>query len=201
MSIDRQVDRDPPEVSHWRIEPVETHTLQQLKTRPNLTRPKLMRQHHRRYGFAGSIHFITVVTRVRGLIFVEDSICRRILECFEYHRRKQALDCYGYVLMPDHIHALLVQKGDGFPVIEMMRGFKSWTSRSASFKMTRNSPLWRTHYDDVPVPGTDAMVTKIDYIHYNPVRRGLVQGPMDYAWSSANDIYADRVGMVTICRL
>ncbi|MBL0063198.1 MAG: transposase [bacterium] len=72
----------------------------------------------------GSRHFVTTVTLIRGSWFVDASLCQRILETFEECRAKANLVCGGYVLMPDHIHAVLIQHDDADSVSDFMRDFK-----------------------------------------------------------------------------
>jgi len=109
------------------------------------------------------------------------------------------VDCLGYVLMPDHLHALLLQQEEGLAVSELMERFKKFTSRKLRPAMYTGVSLWRRRYDDVPVPGTDAAKTKLIYMHGNPVRRGLVTTPEDYPWSSAREYAGLEPGIVHIC--
>jgi len=61
--------------------------------------------------------------------------------------------------------------------------------------------LWQSRYDDVPVPGLGAVKTKLDYIHANPIRRGLVERAEDYPWSSAQDYFDEVTGIVQITKV
>jgi hypothetical protein len=45
-------------------------------------------------------------------------------------------------------------------------------------------PFWQAHYYDFNVWTEEKRIEKLRYIHRNPVRRGLVQTPEDWAWSS-----------------
>lgn len=108
------------------------------------------------------------------------------------------VDCIGYVLMPDHLHALLFQPKEGFAVAELMERFKKFTSRKLRPALYNGTSLWRRRYDDVPVPGANAVKTKINYIHENPVRRDLVDIPEDYPWSSAREYAELEQGIVHI---
>jgi putative transposase len=160
-----------------------------------------MRQRHKRLAFAGSIHFVTTVTRVRGALFTDDKICRELLELFEWYRDKFSVDCLGYVLMPDHLHAVLHQEEAEVVVPRMMHGFKKLTSRRCRPVRYPKMSLWQSRYDDVPVPGSDAIKTKLNYIHANPIRSGLVEEPEDYPWSSARDYYNEEAGIVKITKI
>ncbi|RQV93949.1 hypothetical protein EH220_07765 [bacterium] len=157
-----------------------------------------MRRRHSRLDFKGSIHFVTTVTLERGNWFVSSDVCLPILEIFEYYRNRYSLKCYGYVLMPDHIHCLFEQINDGAAVPGFMKMFKRVSAKQIQIPEYRGAHLWQERYDDVPVPGRDAAMTKLKYMLNNPVRRELVSDPVDYLWSSARDHYGVTKGTVTI---
>jgi putative transposase len=154
-------------------------------SQPDRNRENLMRRRHKRLDFAGSLHFVTTVTRERGNWFVSDFVCSEILTIFEHYRKRYGLDCYGYVLMPDHFHALLLQSTEDLSVSQLMNSFKRETSKFLNISDYPADTLWQHHYDDVPIPGPRATMTRLEYMHNNPVRRGLVAQATDYLWSSA----------------
>jgi len=162
---------------------------------PPLAPLNIMLYRHSRLAFAGSLHFVTTVASTRGNWFVDEATCRTILEVFEYYRAKSGVTCYGYALMPDHVHALLQQEEEGMGVASLMESFKRLTTKKvlAAFGIH-----WRSPYDDVPVPGSEAAKTKLVYMHNNPLRRGLAARPEDYLWSSARDFAGQPLGIVTV---
>ena len=111
-----------------------------------------MLHRHTRLNFAESVHFVTTVTAVRGAWFVTDSLCREMLEAFEFARAKYQVDCRGYVLMPDHLHAVLFQHEADFAVARMMESFKKFTSRKLRPTAYPGAALWNERYDDVLLP-------------------------------------------------
>jgi putative transposase len=157
---------------------------------------------HTRLSIPGGSHFITTVTRARGSWFTHSEHCRHILEIFEDCRSNTQVVCIGYILMPDHLHALLVQPTKAteapLPISELMRRFKQATSRFCRPQNFPEKSLWQARYDDVPVPGSHAAWTKLNYIHFNPVKRGLVTSPDIYPWSSARDYINSTKGIVSI---
>jgi putative transposase len=159
-----------------------------------------MLNRHSRLNFAGSVHFVTTVTRERGLWFVEEAVCRAILESLEFARAHYDILCVGYVLMPDHLHAVLCQSAEDFGVAKMMESFKKFTSRKLRPACYKGTTLWREHYNDMVVPGAEALQVKLKYIHENPLRRGLVADATEYRWSSAGDYFSDSPGIVRITK-
>jgi putative transposase len=160
-----------------------------------------MRQRHSRLNSAGSTHFVTTVTSVPGNWFVGAPTCRAFLDTFESYRAKFELSCLGYVLMPDHLHALLFQDRDGPAVSQLMQAFKSVTAHICRPLNYPLPSLWNDGYDDVPIPGPSAARTRLRYMHRNPVKRGLVAKPEIFEWSSARFFFCDEPGIVTVVRL
>jgi putative transposase len=157
-----------------------------------------MLRRHQLHAYPGSIHFVTTVTRRRGSWFTDPGECTVLLELFEGCRAKQDLVCFGYVLMPDHSHVLLYQETVGGCVARCMEAFKKFSSlrlKPASYPPLR---LWQVGYDDVPVPGSHAIWTKLRYIHWNPIKGGIVDTPDSYLWSSADYYWNGQEGIVKV---
>ncbi|RPH93635.1 hypothetical protein EHM69_09715 [candidate division KSB1 bacterium] len=148
----------------------------------------MLRRHQTATGI-GTVHFVTTVTRTRGMWFVEPQLCVELLAILENYRHRFDLDCYGYVLMPDHLHALLLQTTDLGTAGRLMEHFKRFSSRKLLHHHCKDANGWRELFDDVFVPGSDAVRTKLSYLHGNPVRGGLVHVSMDYPWSSARYLF------------
>ncbi len=165
---------------------------------PPATKSIDMRRRHSQIGFANSLHFVTTATSVRGLWFTDGAFCQQILESFEFHRGSNGIVCLGYVLMPDHFHALLYQAEEGTAVSDCIAGFKKFTSRFLKPKNYLDSTLWSLHFDDVPIPGFKAALKRIEYLHENPVRAGLVGKVDDFRWSSARFYETGEEGVVEI---
>ena len=157
-----------------------------------------MLRRHQRLASAGSVHFVTTVTSERGKWFIQPSVCKGLLTAFEKARLEMEVLCLGYVLMPDHLHALLLQDRDGTVIAELMRRFKRNTSTTFHPVNYPATSLWQRRYDDVPVPGSKAVWTKLNYIHQNPVKRALSAVAEAYPYSSARDFMGFPNGIVTI---
>lgn len=160
-----------------------------------------MLRRHSRLSFAGSTHFVTTVTHVRGNWFVCEALCHETLSIFEGYRRKFGVLCFGYVLMPDHLHALHLQPEESAGIPAMLQAFKRLTAARCRPADYPEGPFWRRRYDDVPVPGPKAARTKLTYMLANPLRSGLVGTPEEYLWSSAPHVLKGETCPVTISPL
>ena len=116
----------------------------------------------------------------------------------------------GYVIMPEHIHLLISesQKGDPSKVMQAIKqGFARRVLKQARGR--RNSGqgelfggqaehVWQHHFYDFNVWSERKRIEKLRYIHDNPVRRGLVLEPEQWAWSSYRAYAFGEVGVVKL---
>jgi putative transposase len=113
----------------------------------------------------------------------------------------------GYVIMPTHFHALF-GFSDTKEMPEFMRSFKSLTSRAVkSLHLTMlNEPLngfkefhlWQRRYDELIIYSQQQFEVKLNYIHNNPVKAGLVKSAIDWKFSSAGYWLLGEKGLVQI---
>jgi putative transposase len=87
----------------------------------------------------------------------------------------------GYVLMPEHVH-LLVGQTQVAALSTAMQVLKQQTSRK--LKPGEEPQFWQRRYYDFNVHNEDKRVEKLRYTHRNPVKRGLVEKPEEWPWSS-----------------
>lgn len=160
-----------------------------------------MLRRHSRYSTAHSTYFVTTTIVERGNWLVNEDVCMRALDIIEHYRKFYQLQFIGYCLMPDHVHFLIHQEREGRDVSDFMERFKSISARSCvPPHYPPEQKFWRRRFDSMSIPGTRALQTKLRYIHWNPVRKGLVTEPQIYSWSSARDWYnGQQTGPVTIC--
>lgn len=158
----------------------------------------------RRLQLAGkALVFVTTIAYDRRQIFANDEIALSCIsqfgECLEYYRVSLA----GYVLMPTHLHALL-----GFKQIEQlskfMQSFKILSSKrikeqlNAIGEAASDFRLWNPRFDDANIFSDKQYRIKLDYIHNNPIRAGLVTNPCDWKYSSAIDWLTEGHGILEI---
>jgi putative transposase len=88
----------------------------------------------------------------------------------------------GFVIMPEHIHLLVGCVNGGNQLSKFMQTLKSLSARKL---FPRIGTIWARRFDDLVVLSDKQYRIKLKYIHDNPVRRGLVNEPTDWRWSSA----------------
>jgi len=90
----------------------------------------------------------------------------------------------GYCLMPDHIHAIIFPDEET-TISEVMRRFKLSTFQQLRHAGHRSSPFWQSRFYDHALRTRREFDDALEYMHWNPVRRGLVADPAAWPWSSA----------------
>jgi putative transposase len=116
----------------------------------------------------------------------------------EYYRVRDSAKIYAYVIMPHHLH-LVIDIPPDKSISDYMRDFKRQTSREF-FKSINleTGRLWQEKFDDLDLINYQTFSTKINYIHMNPVRAGLVNEPQDWPYSSARFYLNEETNLVQI---
>ena len=146
--------------------------------------------HIHRLRTSDRIFFITVNLR-RALPPLRDEEYQIVVDSLAESRRKLHFLLYGYVLMPDHWHALIWTT---YPLTlsRVVQDIK-WLSASALNRARRTAgTLWQHQFWDRFVRHTKEFNQRMTYMHLNPVRKGLVSKPEDWRWSSYNNFALEK---------
>ncbi len=145
-----------------------------------------------RYEHTGNFHFLTFSCYHR-LRHLGETVARDLFEdALERVRVRYRFVVAGYVVMPEHIHLLIGEPRRG-GVSSVVHALK------LSVAMRRpERPFWQARYYDFLVHNEKKSVEKLRYMHRNPVVRGLVARPEDWAWSSFRHYATGEVGVVEI---
>ena len=103
--------------------------------------------------------------------------------------------CSGFVIMPDHVHAI-VWFADPCALSRFMKSWKQTSSLllkrvlrgvSPNYASTipTTDPFWQPKYFPFNLYSDSKTREKLQYMHLNPVRAGLVERAADWKWSSA----------------
>jgi putative transposase len=101
----------------------------------------------------------------------------------------------GYVVMPEHVHLLLGEPADVLLSLAV-RSIKQGVARRLALRKAES--FWEDRYYDFNVWSTAKQIEKLRYIHRNPVRRGLVEKPEDWMWSSFRNYATGLEGIVEV---
>ncbi|QDU87369.1 Transposase IS200 like protein [Pirellulimonas nuda] len=157
----------------------------------------------KRYDTPGDAHFLTFSCFRRLPLLDRDRSRRWLLQALRLGQTKQMFDLWAYVIMPEHVHVILLPRSDA-RIAEILSTIKQSTSKRALVWLRENAPDYLPQLSDAQPNGTHCyrfwqrgggydrnlrsvrdVHEKIRYIHENPVRRGLVKRSTDWHWSSA----------------
>jgi putative transposase len=161
------------------------------------------RKTRKRWEILWDAHFITFSCFQGRAFFSKDRPREWFLESLGKARLKHPFDLWGFVLMPEHVH-LLIWPHEGQAVSDILKSIKQPVTQRAVAWLRANAPEGLAAMLDCSPGGGRAyrfwqvggghdrnMRTvretheKLTYIHNNPVKRGLVERPEEWAWSSA----------------
>ncbi len=148
----------------------------------------------KRFQQSHQLHYITFSCYRRQPRLNTPQACRLFLRQLEIARRRFAMCVYGYVVMPEHVH-LLVNEPERGPLSTVIQSLKQTVARITGFA---DAHFWQRRYYDFNVWSERKRVEKLRYIHRNPVKRGLVQKPEDWPWSSFRHYLYGEEGIVEI---
>jgi putative transposase len=132
--------------------------------------------------------FVTTTLRGRERLFSSRGICDEVTGMLFGAAKKTETQIMAYCLMPSHIHIIAGHNLGGPAISRFVQSFKSLVSHML-FKDRKG--IWIPRFDDVILASEDVFLTKLNYIHENPVRAGLVTTATDWPWSSARFWYLD----------
>lgn len=149
----------------------------------------------RRFQHAEHLHYITFTCYHRALLLSSPDARELFERTLERVRRWYGFYIFGYVVMPEHVHILLSEpeRGELALALQML---KQIVSRKLG--TSRSEPFWQRRYYDFNVFSQRKFVEKLRYMHRNPVRRGLVDRPQDWAWSSFRHYATGVAGIVEV---
>ncbi len=126
------------------------------------------------------------------------------IEALDRARTKHSLEMWAFVIMPEHVHLLLLPQPAEYRMAAILQAIKQPVACRAidylrthhaawleKLRVNRRSARAIYHFWQ-PGGGCDRNLTNaaiawqsVEYMHNNPVRRGLAKHPTDWAWSSA----------------
>jgi putative transposase len=145
------------------------------------------------YG-GGWLHFITCSCYHRRQFLASTRRKDLFLKILEEVRQKYQFTILGYVVMPEHFHMLVSEPKTGTPsaVMQVLKQRvarkclprRRSTDQMKLFALDRPPAFWQKRSYDFNVYSKKKIAEKLNYMHNNPVKRGLVESPEQWAWSS-----------------
>jgi len=140
-------------------------------------------------------HFVTFSVYRRRRLLDHDHAKRIVLGVLNEVLERFQARCPGFVVMPDHVHALIWLPTTG----QLSRFMHEWKRLSSLYvrkwyrheaphyaaEFGEGDKFWQPKYYSFEIYERAKLEEKLDYIHLNPVRAQLVPRAVDWRWSSA----------------
>jgi len=166
----------------------------------------------KRFYGKGDLHFATFSCYQRMPLLGTTCARNVFVQELEKVRTEMGFRLLGYVAMPEHVHLLMGEPLNGTPstVLQKLKLRVSLKMRKRrEVENEEHIPLpigeervppkafWQARFYDFSVNTTGKRKEKLDYMHANPVVRGLVEHPRDWPWSSWL-FYIEGAGLISM---
>ena len=145
-----------------------------------------------RYQQTGNLHFVTVSCYRRQPHLGHPDAKNLFEHSLETMRLRYDFFVTGYVVMPEHVHLLLSEPRKAI-LAKALQALKLSVA-----VQRRERPFWQARYYDFNVYSARKHIEKLRYLHRNPVKRGLVENPEDWPWSSFRHYATGHEGTIEI---
>ncbi len=136
----------------------------------------------------GQYYFVTTTTCNRTCLFARPHLAEIAINALYDIRSRGRIKLHGFVVMPNHVHAIISLLGDE-ELPKVMHSLKSYTAHAINNATGGNGKVWQDGYYDYALRNLVDAERKLRYVLGNPLREGLVQEFDKYTWSSASGKY------------
>ncbi len=163
------------------------------------------------------LYFITCTVHQWVDVFTRPEYVHILLESLRFCQKEKGLRIHAWVIMTNHLH--MIVSSDGEKLSDIIRDFKKYTSSQvcrtirANEKESRRRWLlwllqkngrtwfWQQGYHAEEIHSEAFYDSKVEYIHLNPVKAGVVEKEEEYLLSSCADYYGVRKGAIELDEL
>jgi putative transposase len=149
-------------------------------------------------------HFVTSTVVSWLPVFTTAARCNILVESLEYCRKHKGLRVYAWVILDNHYHAVVTAP----ELVRVMADLKRHTTKAmieqlekescgwllhelkfhrAGYKAESERQFWQEGFHPQALTGDVEIDQRLDYVHNNPVVRGLVAAPEHWRYSSAHE--------------
>jgi REP element-mobilizing transposase RayT len=170
-------------------------------------------------------HFITFAVVNWIDVFTREAYVQILLDSLKFCIEKKGLKLHAWVIMSNHVH-LIASAQEGIKLADIMRDMKKFTSQriiaaieenqqesrkdwllwmfkraGAKNKNNDTYQFWQQDNHPIELSTNQMMDERLNYLHTNPVKAGIVWEPQHYKYSSAIDYYSEEKGLLAIERI
>ncbi len=169
----------------------------------------------RRFNFPGHAHELTFACYKNQPFLLDAHICQYLADAIIKAKSSLQFDLWAYIFMPDHVHLLIRPRVDEYSISGILQSIKQSAARRvlshARWHKSEMLNLMGTGQKHTPfrfwrdgggydrnLTTTAAIHNAVNYIHNNPLRKGLVALPEDWIWSSVRDWSGNGPGAIPV---
>ncbi len=163
-------------------------------------------------------YFMTATVVAWLPVFTHPPFVDVVLDSWRFLQRERGIDIFAYVILENHLHWIASAKSSPEDLADQVGRFKSFTARrivdemeqrgfstlldelrffKLRHKIDQTHQLWPEGSHPQQIASDEVMWQKIEYIHNNPIRRGYVDEPVHWRYSSARN-YAGAKGLIDV---
>ncbi len=150
----------------------------------------------RRNYLEGGTFFFTVVTHLRQPVLCRTESRNALRTAILRVQQKHPFEVVAWVLLPDHLHCIwslpiddvdysirwnLIKRSVSYQLKDWLQSHRF---RTKSQVKKKESGLWQHRFWEHTIRDEADLVQHFDYIHFNPVKHGLVETPELWNWST-----------------
>jgi putative transposase len=142
----------------------------------------------------GQVAFVSTTVLGFAPVLQTPALAKKVVEMLANDCRFFQVALHDFVVMPEHMH-LFVKLPEDLTISKFMQSMKRRSAKElqplvparlrdmmAKDPEREERSFWNKSFRSVTVEGAEMIAQKFDYIHQNPVKRGLVLRPEDYLW-------------------
>jgi REP element-mobilizing transposase RayT len=166
-------------------------------------------------------HFVTFAVVGWVDVFSREIYKEIFINSLKYCQENKGLKLHAWVIMTNHVHLIISSQTN--KIEHIVRDFKKYTSKQIINAIQENTTesrkewmlnlfsyagknnnnntnfqFWKQDYHPIELNSVAKTKDRLDYLHENPVRSGLVWEPWHYKYSSAIDYYTNEHGLLKI---
>jgi putative transposase len=169
-----------------------------------------------RFGESRQPHFITWTIVAWLPVFTRPEAVQIVLDSWSFLQNENRMTLLGYVVLENHLHFIAAaaenlgkEVGDfksytAKKLVELLERFGAKTLLEQlqyyklRHKIDQQHQVWQEGSQPKQIENDEVLLQKLDYAHYNPVKRGYVDDPLHWRYSSARN-YARQPGLIHVC--
>jgi len=166
-------------------------------------------------------HFITFSVVGWIDVFSREQYKELFVESLKYCQENKGLVLHAWIIMTNHVHLIISSNSN--KIEHIVRDLKKYTSKqiikaiqesntesrkewmlnifSYTGKNNNNNKefqFWKQDYHPIELDSSEKANQRLDYLHENPIRSGMVWDSWHYKYSSAIDYYTNEHGLIKI---